>query len=128
MILLENNIMRSFKSVLFVIFVAALTVNLAGCKDDDDDKAASEKIAGTWYCEGFPEDIMVFNADGTGAYIRADEGINDAFTFSLDEKAGTLSILWSDGEAESWPVSIDGNRMYLYESDGIEPAEVYVRG
>lgn len=119
--------MRSFKSILFVIFVAALTVNLTGCKDDDE--TASEKIVGTWYYEGNRnEDKYVFNADGTGAWIYESEGAYEPFTYAYDEKAGTISFLSSDGEVDSCFVSIDGNTMYLYDSDGIEYAEVYVRG
>ena len=119
--------MRSFKSILFVIFVAALTVNLTGCKDDDE--TASEKIVGTWYYEGNRnEDKYVFNADGTGAWIYESEGAYEPLTYAYDEKAGTISFLSSDGEVDSCFVSIDGNTMYLYDSDGIEYAEVYVRG
>lgn len=117
--------MKKLKSVLFVIFIAVLAVNIAGCKDDND--SASSKIAGTWYCEGSPDDIMIFNADGTGAYIYALGGIYDPFTFSYDEKAGTLSFLWADGTVEESFITIDGNRMYLYDEDGIASADIYVR-
>lgn len=118
--------MKKLKSILFVIFVAALAVNIAACKDDKDS-ASSSKIAGTWYCEGFSDEVMVFNADGTGAYIYAPGGINDPFTFSYDEKAGTLSFLRSDGFVETVNITIDGNRMYLYDEDGIAFADIYVR-
>ena len=119
--------MRSFKSVLFVIFIAALTVNLAGCKDDDDDKAAFEKIAGTWSYEGDPDDKYVFNADGTGAWIYVADEEYDPFTYAYDEKAGTISIFYSGGYVENYFITINGNRMYLYE-DGIDDADIYVRG
>lgn len=116
--------MRKLKSILFVIFVAVLAVNIAGCKDDEEP--ASSKIVGTWHTEGDPDDVMVFNADGTGAYIYAPGGINDAFTFAYDEKAGTLSVQWTDGTVESMFITIDGNRMYLYDESGIQNADIYV--
>ncbi len=111
--------MRSFKSVLFVIFVAALTVNLAGCKDDDDDKAAFEKIAGTWSYEGDPDDKYVFNADGTGIYKDAtDEMFYYTFSFSCDEETGILKMRRPDGIVAQLHVTIDGNRMYMRDADG----------
>ena len=120
--------MRSFKSVLFVIFVAALTVNLTGCKDDDDDKTASEKIVGTWYDEGDPDYMYVFNADGTGAAIDVSDGIYEPFTYAYNDKAGTLRILWSNyGDEDNAVVTMDGNKMYCSYHDG-EFVEVFVRG
>ena len=111
--------MRSFKSVLFAVFVAALTVNLAGCKDDDDDKAVSERIVGTWNNVDYPEEIIVFNADGTGIYKDAtDEMFYYTFSFSYDEETGILKMRRPDGTVDQAIVTIDGNRMYLRDADG----------
>ena len=112
-------IMRSFKSVLFAVFVAALTVNLVGCKDDDDDKTVSEKIVGTWNNVDYPEEIIVFNADGTGIYKDAtDEMFYYTFSFSYDEETGILKMRRPDGTVAQAIVTIDGNRMYLRDADG----------
>ena len=111
--------MRSFKSVLFAVFVAALTVNLVGCKDDDDDKTVSEKIVGTWNNVDYPEEIIVFNADGTEIYKDAtDEMFYYTFSFSYDEETGILKMRRPDGTVAQAFVTIDGNRMYLRDADG----------
>lgn len=80
------------------------------------------KIVGTWYYSEDPEDLTIFNADGTGQNTYL--GSSDSFVYSYNSKTGVLEFIWDDGIYESYTVWIDGNTLYV--TDG-ETVEIYLR-
>lgn len=109
--------MKSLKILLGIIIVAVLTLNLTGCEN-----GPSSKIVGTWYYSEDPEDLTIFNADGTGQNTNL--GSSDSFVYSYNSKTGVLEFIWDDGIYESYTVWIDGNTLYI--TDG-ETVEIYLR-
>lgn len=109
--------MKRLKILLQVLLIAALAVNFTSCKDGDSE------IVGSWYYSEDPEEVTIFNDDGTGATVFP--GGQDAFVYVYDSENGILSMVWDDGIPESYYVLIDKDTMYM--TDGSDRVEVYIR-
>lgn len=110
--------MKSLRILLQAAIIAILAINLAGCKDGDS------AIVGAWYYPEDPEEITVFNENGTGV-VEVPGVYSDYFYYSYDSKNGILNMTWDDGVRETYYVNIDGDTMYA--SDGSGYVEIYLR-
>lgn len=108
----------------FLLLAATVLIGLTSCEKDD-----ASAIIGTWEAvsiemkaDGIKLDLDIkeagvemtftFKADGTGTLTEVAQGesITDGFNYSVGD--GMLTIDY-DGEAQSIPITIDGNEMTM---------------
>lgn len=96
--------MKYLQSLLAVALCVIMTFAMAGCSKDDDVPAEdnlSSIIVGVWAQDG-DDDIMVFNANGTGMFYESPadyekKDVSYNFTWSLKGEWLTINIDYGDG-------------------------------
>lgn len=123
----------------FIISAILAVLGLASC-----NKEESKAIVGTWEAttiemtiEGIKMEVditevgagmsFLFKADGTGSVTEAVDGstMTMNFEYTLSDGMLTLTI---EGDSESIPVTIDGNRMsMIMDGDILEEPDMTVK-
>lgn len=97
-------ILKHLQTLVTVALCVILTASLSSCSKDDDEPAKdnlSDIIVGAWAQNG-DDDIMVFNANGTGMFYDSPtdyeqkEGAYN-FTWNLKDEWLTINIDYGDG-------------------------------
>lgn len=107
----------SFKSIFMLLMLFVSVASFTSCKDDKDDKGAgSNELVGKWYDDEYPNDYVVFNADGSGYSYVVDgrDTYKDYFRYSYSNKNETLTLYWEDDDTEVLEIEWLGkNRIYI---------------
>lgn len=123
---------------LFTLLFASLAVfAFVACSDDDDSgsSASSSSIVGTWIHydndEGFYyQSTFVFDEGLTFDHYENEKVGYSHGTYLYIPERNVLQLDYSDGDRESYWISVAGDRMtlrYRDEMEGLESPEVYTR-
>ena len=105
---------------ILLLMAIILPFVLTSCGDDKDEpkQTLEQELIGGWIYNNYV--IYVFNADHTGFENRlnSDGNINEhnPFTWKLNGKM--LNIKDSDGNDDTYEISIKNNILYLNEDGG----------
>lgn len=127
--------MKKYFNLLVVVMIAAFSLTLTSCGDDDDDNGP---LVGTWECTEIDEDgdvyyqTITFNKDNTFYTTLAESYNNQTYSKTLygtyaisgDIKKGaaiTMNFIDEDGDTwtENGAVRVDGKKAYVsLDGDG----------
>ena len=82
---------------LLYLFLTVLIVACSG--DDGNGQSLNTQFVGSWLWEfsGGDEDILEFNADGTGRQTEIYDGGTDIYTFTWSTSNAQLTITYDSG-------------------------------
>ena len=135
--------MKKYMKMMFALLVAvALTAALSACSDDKDNKEGEPAdpsthdpsthdpcLIGTWDYEDNDDEFWesyTFRKDGRFEFNGAEEGdrYQETGTWSNPTSYSRVTLVYDDGESETLPYRISGNRLYL---DSGSTTDVYVK-
>jgi len=128
--------------LLFAFMTLSLFLTFSACSNEIDDNLESGSIVGTWTFSEAVADVIesnnpeynskigeyvvekgrkdydmtiIFTADGkiTSSYGDDDERGTHTSTYTFED--GIMTVITDEGYSSSIPVSVDGNKLYLYD-------------
>lgn len=111
--------MKFFRLILIAVALLMAIPSITSCKDDDKDEPGGS-IVGTWKATFDNEyEIYTFNSDGTYKYIGYYEGFLDEEYLQYSISGNIITFIDEDYGNESYPFSIDGNKLIINYDDEI---------